>query len=267
VNSTAIDGGDPSSSLVAGGRRPPSVNSARSKKSPVDKLIPIQDQDIAAADPPPLLASARASSIVGTRPSFADASRKLSTLTGSPEDADVGTTGRSRSSSIEGGPLSQEYMDSVAAAYLSSKTPQVGHISGVTDRNTPLSIPRLSQAIASKETNVNLSSQRKAIASQDSKRKESNSNNGDSIVSEDEKNEEDGNEGNDGDGSTHNQPKGPEKKNFHEQEDIILSMAWVNHSTNSITGTDQDSKEFWESIFKNFEKAYNDYKMGTKFNL
>ncbi len=72
--------------LVIAASPPPSVHSARSKKSPVDKPRPLEDQGIVApthsigAAPPPSLPSPQSSSIVSTRPSFADASRQLSTL-------------------------------------------------------------------------------------------------------------------------------------------------------------------------------------------
>ncbi len=44
-------------------------------------------------------------------------------------------------------------------------------------------------------------------------------------------------------------------------------MTWVNHTSNAITGTDQDGNEFWSNVYLLFEKAYVEFNLDTVFKL
>ena len=174
--------------------------------------------------------------------------------------ADTGTASRPRSTSVDaarlssvssivessrgvtsGGPLSRDYMESVATAYLSSKKLKIAPTAHI-------ALPRLSQAITSRE-----SKQPETSSLPPPPPANVASPNDDASLFDDEDNEA--------------EVKGPEKKNFHEQEDVILSMAWVNHTSNSITGTDQDGNEFWNQIFYIFQNAYVDFNLESLFKL
>jgi hypothetical protein len=90
-------------------------------------------------------------------PSAADIGKSSAADVVKPSASDIGIVPRLRSSSIDGnhlssgGPLSNDYMESVAAAYLSKK-PKLAHSSSViTNGSTNILVPRLAHATASQE--------------------------------------------------------------------------------------------------------------------
>jgi hypothetical protein len=279
-----IDEVPPPSSVAAA--PPPIVGSARPKKK-VGLPLPSKGSGYA-----------RSSSIVAKRPLVADPAHQIAPSTelhpsndadigkssaadvgkpsaadsGKPSAADTGTVPRPRSSSIDanhltstvsgvsslvgsarglsphptstsGGPLSNDYMEFVATAYLSKK-PKLAHSSSVTmNVSTNLSVPRLAQATAFQETSSVPSAKVPST-------------NDDASLSDDEDKE-----------AEFKEDKVSEKKNFHEQEDILLCMAWVNHTSNAITGTDQDSNEFWSTVYTLFRNAYVEFNLESIFKL